>query len=165
MYIETPIWNLILSYASCVCIVFMWYWLLIYFGIKRNEKEDLETYTFFNKLLLKSSLYLLIIPCIILFIISLLYPQWIEDLWASIVHNITHDTTRLLLLFALSVIVSLLVSIPIRDNGWRTYFSIVYLLIPIVFLISILLLNFSFTTIIIILGFIGLVLSGKIIGL
>ena len=164
MYIETPIWNLILSYASCVCIVFMWYWLLIYFGIKRNEKEDLETYTFFNKLLLKSSLYLLIIPCIILFIISLLYPQWIEDLWASIVHNITHDTTRLLLLFALSVIVSLLVSIPIRDNGWRTYFSIVYLLIPIVFLISILLLNFSFTTIIIILGFIGLVLSGKIIG-
>ena len=165
MYIETPIWYLILSYASCVCIVFMWYWLLIYFGIKRNEKEDLETYTFFNKFLLKSSLYLLIIPCIILFIISLLYPQWIEDLWASIVHNITHDTTRLLLLFALSVIVSLLVCIPIRDNGWRTYFSIVYLLIPIVFLISILLLNFSFTTIIIILGFIGLVLSGKIIGL
>lgn len=166
MYIESYIWKLILSYAACVCIFFTWYWSLIYFGIKRNEKEDLETYSFFNKLLLKSSLFIFIIPCVILLFISLLYPLWIEELWTSIVHYFTHDTTNLLLFFAFSVLSSLLVCVPLfRDGGWKTYLSVVYILIPIIFLIILLLANFSIITLIVFIGLIGLILSGKIIGL
>lgn len=174
MYIDSSIWKLILSYASSVCVIFMWYWLFIYFGIKKNGKEDLDTYLFFKKLLLKSALFILIIPCAILFVIGLIDPLGIIGLWGSIVHNLTHKTNELLLLLALSVFSSCCIcvwfySVPgehiFKNGGWKTYFTTVFFLIPIIFLFTMLIFNFNLITLFIIIGFIGLIISGKIIGL
>lgn len=171
MFIESSFWKLILSYASCVCLFSLWYWLPLYFGIKRNDKDGIETFSFFNKFLVRTSLFIFVVPCIILFIIKLNNRHLLDDLWEPIAYYFSNDINKLLILFALSVLFSFLVICffygehPFRNGEWKTYLTLVYIFIPIIFLILILIFNFNLITFLIIFGIFGLIISGKIIGL
>ena len=174
MYIESSFWKLVLSYASCVCIFSFWYWLLIYFGIKRYDKEGIETYSLINKFLVRTSLFIFIVPCIILFIINFNNRHLLDNLWEPIAYYFSNDINILLIQLAASVFISFLVFYPFflnngehpfRNGEWKTYLSFVYFFIPIIFLILTLILNFNLVTFFIIIGIIGLIISGKIIGL
>ena len=171
MFIGTTIWKLIISYASCVCIFFMWYWLYFFFHLNRKNKSELETYKSIRKILLILSICLTIVPSIFLFIINQNSSSWIEDLWQSITSWDTYDIIGILILMISSILLSFLISYQFyRDPEktsftWKSYLSKVYFVFPAFFLFWCVICNINGIAIIIIIGIVGLILSGAIISL
>ena len=181
MYIEPLFWKLILKYALCVFTFYVWYCLFFFFGLKLGMMEDPSIYKTTIKKLRIFSLFLFLVPSIILFLIYInnfylfyniskmvkIKPFDSESFIIWVVSPLLLSLVGYLSVYAMDTHSFSELKAKLQELSFKKHFLLLYGCLPVGLLMCFLMsFDFSIFTLIIIIGFIGLIpkiiLTGKI---
>ena len=172
MYIGPSFWELILKYALCVFAFYVWYSIFFFFSLKLGMKEEPIIYKTVIKKFRIFSLFLFLVPSIILFLIYINNFSLFDSI-LEMVKPKPFDSESFIRWVAFPLILTLAVYLGVYAMGthsfsefkanlqefsFKTHLLLLYGCLPVGLLICFLMsFDFSIFSLIIIIGLIGLI--------